>query len=105
MLKGVGGEQKMNAALCRVVLISVHPFGTYVSGMCQKSDAVGAAAAGMVRFGIWRGRGWRGERKMNTALCHIIFIATHPSRSYVSGVCQISDAAGAAAAGMIGFGN
>jgi hypothetical protein len=47
----------MNAALCRVVFISVHPLGTYVSGMCQKSDAVGAAAAGMVRVGNWRGRG------------------------------------------------
>jgi hypothetical protein len=57
MLKGVGGERKMNAALCHVVFISVHPFGTYVSGMCWKSDAVGAAAAGMVRFGNWRGRG------------------------------------------------
>ena len=57
MLKGVGGEQKMNAALCCVVFISAHPFGTYVSGICRKSDAVGAAAAGMVRFGNWRGRG------------------------------------------------
>jgi len=43
--------------------------------------------------------------KMNVALCRIIFIATHPSRSYVSRVCQISDAAGAAVAGIIGFGN
>jgi hypothetical protein len=93
MLKGVGGERKMNAALCRIVFISVHPFGTYVSGMCRKSDAVGAAAAGMVRFGIWRGRGWRGERKMNAALRRVIFIAARPSGSYVSGVCQISDAA------------
>jgi len=47
----------MNVALCRIVFISVHPLGTYVSGMCRKSDAVGAAAAGMVRFGNWRGRG------------------------------------------------
>ena len=39
----------MNVALCRIVFISVHPFGTYVSRMCRKSDAVGAAAAGMVR--------------------------------------------------------
>ena len=75
----------MNAALCHVIFISVHPFGTYVSGMCRKSDAVGAAAAGMVRFRIWRGRGQRGERKMNAALRRVIFIAAHPSGSYVSG--------------------
>jgi hypothetical protein len=61
MLKGVGGKQKMNAALCGVVFISIHPFWTYVSGMYQKSNAVGAAVAGMVWFGIWRGRGQQGE--------------------------------------------
>jgi len=51
MLKGVGGKQKMNAALCGVVFISIHPFWTYVSGMYQKSDAVGAAVAGIIGFG------------------------------------------------------
>ena len=45
--------------------------------------------------------GCRGKHKSNMALCCIVFIAIHLSRSNSSGVCQETESGGAVGAGNV----